>query len=119
MLHWELDADSVSLKANSQVAILALHTHRLGPGSHILDEIHKLSKFLRANSLSNLQIRISWISGHDGVAGNESVDKEAKAAAKGDSSPRHELLMLLQSDPLLLSTTAAKQHFRAGLAREW
>ena len=115
----EPDADSVSLKADSQVAILALHMHRPGPGGHILDEIHELSKFLRANSLSNLQIRISWISGHDGVAGNESVNKETKAAAKGDSSPQHELPMLLQSDPLPFSTMAAKQHFRVGLAREW
>ena len=71
------------------------------------------------NSLSDLQIRISWISRHDGVAGNESIDKEAKAAAKGDSSPWHKLLTLLQSDPLPLSTMAAKQHFRVGLAREW
>ena len=119
MLRQEPDADSVSLKADSQAAILALHAHRLGPGGHRLDEIHELSKSLHANSLSDLQIRISWISRHDGVAGNESIDKEAKAAAKGDSSPWHKLPELLQSDPLPLSTMAAKQHFSAGLAREW
>ena len=36
MLRRELDADSASLKADSQAAILALRTHRPGPGGHIL-----------------------------------------------------------------------------------
>ena len=34
----EPDADSASLKADSQVAIQALHTHKPGPGSYLLDE---------------------------------------------------------------------------------
>ena len=119
LLHREPDADSVSPKANSQVAIQALNMHRLGPGSHILDEIHELSESLCINSISDLQLRVSWISGHDGVAGNESIDKEAKAAAKGDLSPCHKLPSLLQSNPLPFSTKAIKQHFRVKLAKEW
>ena len=34
-----LDADSASIKANSQAAIQALHAHKKGPGSYLLDEI--------------------------------------------------------------------------------
>ena len=40
------DADSVLVKANSQVAIQALNTHKPGPGGYLLDEIHELSKSL-------------------------------------------------------------------------
>ena len=61
-----------------------------------MDKIHELSDSLHTRSLSDLQLKISWISGHDGVAGNEKVDEEAKATAKGDSSPWQELPMLLQ-----------------------
>ena len=119
LIRQELDADLESLKADSQVAIQALNMHRAGLGSHILDKIHKLSESLCISSISDLQLRVSWISRHDRVAGNESVDKEAKAAAKGDSSPCHELPLLLQSDPLPVSITTAKQHFRVKLANEW
>ena len=108
LIRREPDVDLASLKADSQAAIQALNTHTPRPGSHLLNEIHELSDSLYARSLSDLQLKISWISGHDGVAGNKRVDEEAKAAAKGDSSPWHELPPLLQSDPLPLSTTAAK-----------
>ena len=37
----EPDADSASLKADSQVAIQVLYTHKPGPSSYLLDEIHK------------------------------------------------------------------------------
>ena len=72
-------------------------------GGHLLNEIHELSYSLYACSLSDLQLKISWISRHDGVAGNERVGEEAKVAAKGDSSPWHELPPLLQLDPLPLT----------------
>ena len=119
LIRREPDTDSASLKADSQVAIQALNTHTPRPGGHLLNEIHELSDSLYARSISDLQLKISWISGHDGVAGNKRVDEEAKAAAKGNSSPWHELPPLLQSDPLPLSTTAAKQHFQAKLAKDW
>ena len=84
-----------------------------------MDEIHELSDSLHTRSLSDLRLKISWISGHNGVAGNKKVDEEAKAAAKGDSSPWQELPMMLQSDPLPLGATAVKQHFWAELAKHW
>ena len=115
----EPDADSASLKADSQAAIQALHTHKLGPGSYLLDEIHELSTSLCEQSLSSLQLKISWISGHDGVTGNDRVDEEAKAVVMGDSSPWQELPPLLQSNPLPHSSTAAKQHYQNKLAQDW
>ena len=119
LIRREPDADSVSMKVDSQAAIQALNVHKPRPGDHILDEIHELSDSLHTHSLSDLWLKISWISGHGGVARNEKVDEEAKAAAKGDSSPWQELPMLLQSDPLLFGATAVKQHFWAELVKNW
>ena len=73
----ELDADLVSIKVDSQAAIQALNTHRPGLGGYLLDEIHELSTSLHKQSLSNLQLKISWISRHDGITGNDKVDEEA------------------------------------------
>ena len=114
----EPDADSASLKADSQAAIQALHTHKPGPGSYLLDEIHELSTSLCERSLSSLQLKISWISSHDGITGNNTVDEEAKAAVTGNSSPWQELPPLLQSDPLPCSSMATKQHYRNKLAQD-
>ena len=115
----ELDADSASLKADSQAAIQALHTHKPGPGGYLLDEIHKLSTTLCEWSLSSLQLKISWSSSHNGVTGNNRVDEEAKAVAMGNSSPWQELPPLLQSGPLPHSSTATKQHYQNKLAQDW
>ena len=102
----------------------------MGPGSYLLDEIRELSASLRAQSLTDLQLKISWVSGHDGaarndgvagnngVAGNKRADIEAKAAATGSSSDEPELPPLLHS-PLPVSVTTAKQHFRATLTADW
>ena len=58
----EPDADSASLKADSQVAIQVLYTHKPGPGGYLLDKIHELSTSICEWSLSSLQLKISWIS---------------------------------------------------------
>jgi ribonuclease HI len=39
--------------------------------------------------------QLVWISGHSGVQGNKKVDKEAKKAAQGESSPSHRLPPIL------------------------
>ena len=118
LIRQEPEAGSASIKADSQAAILALCAHRTGLGSYLLDKIRELSASLRAQSLMDLQIKISWVSGHDGVARNERADIEAKAAAAGSSSDKPELPPLLHS-PLPISVTTARQHFRATLTVDW
>ena len=59
------------------------------------------------------------MSSHDGVAGNERADLEAKDGAAGSSSMDQELPPLLCSAPLLCSVKAAKQHFRTSLMLDW
>ena len=46
LVNREPDTDSVPLKVDSQAAIQALNTHRLGPGGYLSDEIHELSTSL-------------------------------------------------------------------------
>ena len=54
LVNREPDADSASLKVDSQAAIQALNTHRLGLGGYLLTEILELSPSLHKRSLSNL-----------------------------------------------------------------
>ena len=46
LVNWEPDADSASLKVDSQAAIQALNTRRLGPGGYLLTKILELSASL-------------------------------------------------------------------------
>ena len=110
---------TASIKADSQAAVLSLRSHRAGPGSYLLDKIHELSVSLKDQSLSDLRLRVSWVSGHNGVAGNERADLEAKDAAAGSLSTDQELPLLLRSAPLPCSITATKQHFRTSLMLDW
>ena len=119
MVGKEPDTSTASIKADSQAAVLSLHSHRAGPGSYLLDEICKLSVSQKDQSLSDLRLRVSWVSGHDGVARNERADLEAKDAAAGSPSMDQELPPLLHLAPLPCSVTAAKQHFRTLLMLDW
>ena len=110
---------TASIKADSQATVLSLRSHRAGQGSYLLDKIRELSVSLKDQSLSDLRLRVSWVSGHDGVAGNKRADLEAKDAAAGSSSTDRELPPLLRSAPLPCSVTAAKQHFRVSLMLDW
>jgi len=55
--------------------------------------------------------------GHEGIKGNEKVDKEAKKATKGSSSDKLSLLLYLHH-PLLINSSALKQSQAAKLKEE-
>jgi hypothetical protein len=60
----------------------------------------------------------SWVAAHEGVAGNERVDEEAKRAAQGESSPPEDLPPILRKR-LPVSATAVKQEFGEKLKTRW
>ena len=65
------------------------------------------------------QLSINWVSRHDGVHGNERVDKEARKVASEGSSPEAELPELLQECTLPCSLAALGSRFKETLKHRW
>ena len=100
---------SFSLGLDNQAAIKALHSDHKGPGHHIAKEIdtlaHKISK-RRQKAMYSLTVR--WTAGHEGIAGNELADQEAKKAAEGLTSEK-QLLPAFLRKPLTTNPAAVKR----------
>ena len=95
LLRKERNVQSVYMGVDNQAAILAT-TSFYSSSSHSLTDmfIESLDGVLNKHDLPHLTIR--WVPGHANIAGNESVNKEAKKAAEGDSSPIKQLPVSLK-----------------------
>jgi ribonuclease HI len=115
LLGRERDARKATIFLDNQGVIQAVGNTHARSGQHILGHIHgkanKLAEPTRRRCKTDLTI--TWVSGHDGVEGNEKADVEAKKAALNDSSQMSGLPPLLEADPLLHSLAAAQQAFKA------
>ena len=91
---------------DNQAVVQSLGYIKPWPAQHILNYAHELANRVATPSKQQKAgLRVSWISGHDEVIGNERADMEAKRVAKGDSSQASDLPALLATDPLLHSVT--------------
>ncbi|KAH7927427.1 hypothetical protein BV22DRAFT_978032, partial [Leucogyrophana mollusca] len=65
-------------------------------------------------------VTVRWISGHDGVVGNEIADKQAKLAAEGRrrSSPNRDLPLYLRAG-LSHNLAALKQSHSKDMKDKW
>jgi ribonuclease HI len=128
------------LGTDNQAVIKALRNQKSHAGQYILDAIHNLAEQLNAkqDQLINWEDRnqalkagINWVGrkcgvidlqihvpGHSDFEPNEKADKEAKKAAKGDSS-NIKLLPSLLRKCLPLSVSALYQENTAKLAKWW
>jgi len=122
LLNRERNVCSVYMGVDNQAAIQA--TTAFSPSSsHSLTDMFLtslLGKTIKKHNLDRLSIR--WVPGHSNIAGNESVDKEAKKAVEGDSSAVNQLLTMLTRNGVKIvlphSKAALIQAFNAKLKAE-
>jgi ribonuclease HI len=120
LLSKERGINTAVVLLDNQAVIQALSYVKPRPAQFLLNHAHELANRIAATSRRRkTKLKITWISGHDDVEGNERADAEAKKAAKGDSSQASKLPALLTADPLPRSITAARQCFRASLQNMW
>ena len=73
------------------------------------------------NNHPGIEIILRWTPGHEGITGNEWEDKEAKRAAKGESSEKSRLPTACRGE-MPCSQLAACQDHRKRInekSREW
>jgi hypothetical protein len=107
---------------DNQAAIKAFTLDLRSPGHHLIREaLHiarKISKEKKKGGKGKDVITIRWTAGHEGIKGNELVDREAKEAAKGRTSDMKLLPHYLRK-PVLINSSAVKKAHNEHLAKEW
>ena len=114
------DISMTSVKLDNQAAILALGGLWAKPARALLDTVHNVcDKWEHRGRWQGIQVSFNWVSGHDGIWGNEQVDIEAKTAISEGSSPWASLPDELQVDELPHSLTALVGSFKKELRIWW
>ena len=97
----------ISISIDNQAALQSINISCSSPSSYLADNLIKTLKKL-TNNHHNLDITVRWVPGHEGVHGNEEVDKAAKSAAEGThhNNPAASLPCILRQGTLPLSISA-------------
>ena len=120
LVHNDNTANTVLIRLDNQAVVQALVSWRAKPAHSLLDKVHGLcDAWRREDRQQRKPINISWISGHDGVTGNEQADIKAKRAIKEGSSPGLDLPLAFQGEELLCSITVASSAFKDDLFKRW
>ncbi|KAJ5110838.1 zinc knuckle domain protein [Penicillium argentinense] len=96
--------------ADSQGALKALRQPRMPSGQVYLEECLHL---VRQHAANGRQIHLRWIPAHQGVAGNERVDRHAKEAAQEPEGPQN------PNNRYIRLAAAAKSRIRREAKIEW
>src|SRR5882724_4829309 len=110
MLKGETLVWSLTIGVNIQAAMWATRHRRATPGQYLIEMFHrKIAAIWEKHPC--IEITLRWTPGHAGIPGNEQADKEAKQAAKGQSSAQRRL-PVAGRNKLQLSWLAARQAHR-------
>lgn len=99
---------TVLILTDNQASIRALNIFSAGPGHDIVDKVVKGIGRLN-KSHEGIQVAVMWVPGHQGVAGNEAADREAKKASQGNITQN---LPAFLRKPLRISKSAMKQEMQ-------
>lgn len=112
----------VSIFVDNQATIRSGDVFSTKSGHYLIDHFRSMiTDVKKANRDRRFTVTVRWISGHDGVMGNELADQEAKKAAKAraDSSPRGSLPPYLRKGVLPSSISALKQAQKRESSERW
>ena len=110
---------SCLIGVDNQAALKALQSVSRSPGQHIAREATRLANQLqRRKGKPKYTLAIRWTAGHEGIAGNELADKEAKEAANGKTSDKHLLPSYLRNT-LQVNPSTVKHAHLDDLKRKW
>ena len=112
-----------ALGVDNQAAIKAFKSNLRSPGHRVAREALKLAhriqnKKTKKKKKSKYALTLRWTAGHEGIEGNEIVDREAKKAADGLTSDKSLLPPYLKK-PLLTNPSAIKRAYNDILKSEW
>ena len=88
---------SYALGADNLAAISALATPSNRSGHFLVDLcLTVVTSIHKSRGTANYKLKVRWMAGHVSIEGNELVDKEAKAAMEGKTSPTSSLPKVLR-----------------------
>ena len=110
---------SFMVGVDNQAAIQAFQSDLRSPAHHLAREVICVANQLqKRRRKSRYSLILRWTAGHEGIAGNEEADREAKRAAEGHSSDKKLLPSYLRK-PLLINLSAVKRTYQDKLKRKW
>ena len=110
---------SFLLGVDNQAAIKAFQLDLRKPGQHLAKESIRVARRIHKHRRKGkYSLTLQWTAGHEGIAGNELVDQEAKLAAEGKTSEKHSLPVYLRK-PLTANPAAIKKQFHERLKKNW
>jgi len=88
----EVGKSTMTSYTDSQAFIKSTGVRKAGPGQYLVMEYLRLAETMNDETDTPImtdtdKFALKWVAAHKGVAGNERVDKEAKKAAQGETSP--------------------------------